>query len=162
MSKHYALSYKQQIIERLTGRNAMSARQVAREAGLGQPTVSRWLREARTLPPVAGQKRGSRQWSIEEKVRVLAAGSKLTGSQLTQLLEREGLVLAEFERWRLALDSDNPKPSVTATRRIRALEREVARKDKALAEAAALLILKKKAELLWGVVDDDTDEESEK
>ena len=48
------------------------------------------------------------------------------------------------------------------TNRIRALERELARKEKALAEAAALLILKKKTPDLFGDEDDDTDEGNEK
>ncbi len=41
-------------------------------------------------------------------------------------------------------------------RRVRALERELARKDKALAELAALVALKKKLELLWGDEDEST------
>ena len=61
-------------------------------------------------------------------------------------IEREGLLLAEVEQWRLAL-GDEVSASLAATKRIRQLERELARKDKALAEAAALLILKKK----WGI-----------
>jgi len=35
------------------------------------------------------------------------------------------------------------------------LESELRRKDKALAEASALLILKKKANLIWGESEDD-------
>lgn len=46
-------------------------------------------------------------------------------------------------------------------RRVRDLERELRRKDKALAEAAALLVLKKKAQAIWGDEDDNTDPENE-
>ena len=53
-----------------------------------------------------------------------------------------------------------PRPA--DQRRIRELEKEVSRKDKALAETAALLVLAKKAESLWGDVDDGTDDRSEK
>jgi hypothetical protein len=42
-------------------------------------------------------------------------------------------------------------------KRIRELERDLRRKDKALAETAALLVLKKKAQAIWGDEDDDTD-----
>ena len=73
---------------------------------------------------------------------MLSEASKLSGSQLTAMLQREGLLLAELEQWRLALGED--KASVATTKRIRKLERELARKEKALAEAAALLVLKKK------------------
>jgi len=51
--------------------------------------------------------------------------------------------------------------SIATTKRIRKLERELARKEKALAEAAALLVLKKKLEHLQEDEDDDTDEGSE-
>jgi hypothetical protein len=46
-------------------------------------------------------------------------------------------------------------------KRIRTLERELARKEKALAEAATLLVLKKKLQALEVDEDVDTDEEHE-
>ena len=70
--------------------------------------------------------------------------------------------LAEFEQWRLALDEEG-RASMAVTNRIRELERELARKEKALAEAAALLDSKKKSPAAcWEDEDDDTDEENEK
>jgi hypothetical protein len=51
-----------------------------------------------------------------------------------------------------------PKPAKRAeTKRINELEKELRRKDKALAETAALLVLKKKAQAIWEDEDDDTD-----
>jgi 5-methylthioribose kinase len=148
------------MIERMTGGSPESARQVARETGISQETLSRWLRLAHRLPEVAAKRQTTKTWSIDEKVRVLSEASKLSGSQLTTMLQHEGLLLAELEQWRLALGED--KASIATTKRIRKLERELARKEKALAEAAALLILKKKVDHLWEDEDDDTDEESEK
>ena len=52
---------------------------------------------------------------------------------------------------------------MSTNKRIRQLERELARKEKALAEAAALLVLKKKVEVLYGEDEgDDTKGENEK
>jgi hypothetical protein len=51
--------------------------------------------------------------------------------------------LAEYEQWRIALD-EGGAASTSTNKRIRQLERELARKEKALAEATALLIFKKK------------------
>ena len=70
-------------------------------------------------------------------------------------------VLAEFEQWRLALE-EGGRASCATTKRIRKLERELARKEKALAEAAALLVLKKTVESLYDDVEDGTAEENEK
>jgi hypothetical protein len=84
-----------------------------------------------------------RLWTVEQKARVLADASQLDAEELTAYLEREGVKLAEYEQWRLALD-EGGAAAVSTNKRIRQLERELARKEKALAEAAALLILKKK------------------
>ena len=93
--------------------------------------------------------------------RGLSIGAISAALRLTELLEREGLLLAEYERWRLAL-AEEGRASLAITKRIRALERELARKEKALAEAAALLVLKKKVNRLWEGEDDGSDEENER
>jgi len=146
------------MIERLTGNSPDSARKVAAQTGISQQTLSRWLQEARSVPDVPlKKKRTGKTWTVNEKVRVLGEAATMNGAQLTGLLEREGLLLAELEQWRLAL-GDEVSASLAATKRIRRLERELARKDKALAEAAALLVLKKKVGHLWEGEDDDTNE----
>ena len=68
---------------------------------------------------------------------------------------------AEYDQWRLAL-GDEGQASLATMRRIRVLERELARKEKALAEAAALLVLKKKLQVLEEDEDDEHDEEPER
>ncbi len=159
MTRPFSLAYKQKMLERLTGKTAVSARQLAMETGMRQQTLSRWLQAASSVP-VMPAKRPLRTWPLDEKLRILTEASRLTGAELTRVLQREGLLLAEFEQWRLAL-ADDGRGSMASTKRIRALERELARKDKALAEAAALLVLKKKVDHLWEAADDDTGTETE-
>jgi hypothetical protein len=107
------------------------------------------------LKPTAGER------TVQDKARVLAAAANLDGQALTAYLEGEGVKFAEYEQWRLALDEGGAAATST-NRRIRHLERELARKEKALAEAAALLLLKKKLQSLYGEdEDDDTSTESE-
>ena len=91
---------------------------------------------------------------------MLAEAANLSGDELCAYLEREGVRLVEFERWRVALEEEGRQSSST-TKRIRKLERELARKEKALAEAAALLVLKKTISSLHCDEDDDTEEPSE-
>ena len=159
MTKPFSLAFKQKMVARLTGKDAVSARHLALEAGLRQQTLSRWVQEASSLPLMPA-KRPRRDWSIEEKIRILAKASPLTGTELTDCLQREGVRAAEFEQWRLALGEEG-RASLATMKRIRALERELARKEKALAEAAALLVLKKKLQPLGEDEDVDTDEEHE-
>jgi transposase len=162
VTRPFSIPYKQKMIERMTGKGANSARRLARETGISQETLSRWLREAHSLPLMGERNREAKVRSIDEKIRILAEASKLTGAALTEFLAREGLSLGDMEQWRLALDEEG-RASKATTKRIRKLERELARKEKALAEAAALLVLKKKVEHLYQEDEDaDTDEENEK
>lgn len=159
MTRPYSLAYKRKMLERLTGKDAVSARQLAMESGMRQQTLSRWLQDACSVP-VMSIKPTHHRWGVDEKLRILTEAHHLTGAELTRVLQREGVLLAEFEQWRLAL-ADDGRGSMATTKRIRALERELARKDKALAEAAALLVLKKKVAHRWEVADDDTSPETE-
>lgn len=163
MSKPFSVAFKRKMVQRLTGNNAVSASQLARETGIRQQNLSRWLQEARSLPIMVDKpKPAVREWTVEQKARVLAEACNLGGEELTSYLEREGVKLAEYEQWRIALEEGGAASAAT-NKRIRQLERELARKEKALAEAAALLILKKKVETLYGEDEDsDTNGQNEK
>jgi hypothetical protein len=73
-----------------------------------------------------------KQKMVERKARILAEASTLNGEQLTAYLDREGVKLAHFERWCVALEEEG-QGSTATSKRIRNLERELARKEKALA-----------------------------
>ena len=162
MTKPYSEAFKQRMVQRLIGKGAVSATELARETGVAQQNLSRWLMEARSFPKVPPDRPKPRTWTVAEKARIVADAANLEGDKLTALLQREGVKLADLERWRLALE-DRETASAAMAKRVRTLERELARKEKALAEAAALLILKKKVEALYPEdEDDDTDKGSDK
>jgi len=100
-----------------------------------------------------------RSKSAEEKLRLVVAGAGLEGQALGELLRREGLHEAELGQWRQAavsgLEQLAGKPSAQA-RELAAVKKELARKERALAEAAALLMLEKKVHGIWGDADENT------
>ncbi len=63
------------MVQRLVGRDAISARKLEQEVGVPQTTLSRWLEEARSLPRVSTPKK-SKTWSVDDKVRILGGGGK--------------------------------------------------------------------------------------
>jgi transposase-like protein len=160
MSKRYSLAFKKKMVEQLTGKDPPTQSEVAAKYGVAQYTLSRWLLEARSLPLMPPRPPKPRTWPIDQKIRVLAEASKLNGAELAAYLERERVTLGELEQWRLALEEEGRASKATMFR-IRKLERELARKEKALAELAALLVLKKKVDQLQEDEDDDTDEGTE-
>jgi transposase-like protein len=154
------MAFKQQMVARLTGVNAPSAAQLARETGIKQQNLSRWLSEARSLPFVAPANGVVSSWTVEQKARIIAQAAELAGDRLTEYLQGEGLKLGLFRRWRLAL-AEAGEESVGMTKRIRKLERELTRKEKALAEAAAFLVLRESVERIIQKEEDDIDGQSE-
>jgi transposase len=151
----------------------MSANALAQEVGVQQPTLSRWLREAGTVEDVSKKKpKGKRpppegrrpsEWSAEEKVRVVIASGALVDAELGEFLRREGLHEEDLARFRdevrhaaVAGLTTSKKPRSDEQKRIKDLERELKRKEAALAETAALLVLRKKAGALWGGEGEDT------
>jgi transposase len=150
----------------MAGPEAISANRLSQEVGIGQPTLSKWRRQAEgrmrsvklDSPP-----RRPEDWSPEERLRVVLEASRLSDDELGAFLRREGLSEAVLEEWRTAaLDALRPQKKPSAdSRRVRELEKQLRRKDKALAEAAALLVLQKKAQAIWGDEDDDTGPKSD-
>ena len=156
----YSPAFKSRMLRRLIGPSAMSANALAQEVGVGQPLLSRWLRESRTVEGMGSSKR--RKWTGAEKLRVVIAARGLSETDLGVLLRREGVHEAELTAWQAAAeaalnDASRRTPRSADAQRIHELERELRRKDTALAETAALLVLKKKVQAIWGDADDTTD-----
>ena len=102
-------------------------------------------------------------WSAEEKLQVVLESSSISSEELGAFLRSKGLHESHLEQWRSQmLNGLHGKASLKKTKKngqtkeVKELKRELARKDKALAEAAALLVLKKKAQAIWGDEDEDT------
>jgi transposase-like protein len=172
----YSDLFKNAMIQKMTGPAAMSATALSRQVEVSQVTLSKWLRTAgfdssygfpnnayEYSQMTKGPKRPS-DWRAEDKLKVVMEAAALDEEQLGAFLREKGLHLTHLEQWRLQiLDALQNSPSKKRakgqkddTRRIRALEKELRRKDKALAETAALLVLKKKAREIWGDEDDPT------
>ena len=156
----YSPAFKSRMLRRLIGPSAMSANALANEVGVGQELLSRWLRESRNVEDMPSSKK--RKWTGAEKLRVVIAARGLSETELGALLRREGLHASELTAWQAAAeaalhDVTRRAPRSADAQRIQELERELRRKDAALAETAALLVLKKKVQAIWGDEDDTTD-----
>lgn len=176
----YSEAMKARMIKRMTGPRAVSAHALAEETGIPQPTLSRWLRHAGTVglvsksrpkapPSESPSPKRVQDWTARQKVQAVMETAALSEEDLGAYLRRNGLHREQLEQWRQqviegatgALEDGTTKRkrggSTSAEhKRIRELERQLHRKDKALAETTALLVLKKKFEALFGDEEGDT------
>lgn len=144
-----------------------SATSLSAEVGVTQETLSRWLREASNVGGMKSKRSPSakphpKQRNPQDKLRLIIEAGALSGDELGEFLRREGIHEADLTRWReSSLEGLSGKVTTAATanatdKRVRDLEKQLRRKDKALAETAALLVLQKKVQEIWGDGDDDT------
>jgi transposase-like protein len=170
---------KARMVRKMAGPAAWSATALADETGIPQPTLSRWLREAGSVTGVSKAKTPSSESSAPtspardtpapaarrpqdlgplERAKVVLEASELGDDELGEFLRRRGLHREQLTQWREALEAalaSTPRRPRGESQRVRELERELARKDKALAETAAIIVLQKKVAALFGEAGDD-------
>jgi len=139
----------------------MSAMALSQDVGVSQGTLSRWLREAGSIEAMSKKRsnpahQSPREWSIEKKIRVVYEAMSLSDDELGEFLRREGLHEVQLQEMRQAVEealSGGKKRAAKKSRidakKIKKLERELVRKEKALAEVTALLVLKKKLDAYY-------------
>lgn len=123
----YSMALKQHLIARLADANAPSAAQLARETGIRQQNLSRWLNAAQSPPLRASGDPILASWTVLQKARIIVQAAGLTADQLSTYLESEGVTLSCFRRWRRALEEAREEP-VGMTKRNRLREEQLTRK----------------------------------
>ena len=140
--------------------------ELAEETGINPVTLYSWRKQARSAGvAVLGDGKQSELWSSADKLRVVVESAGLNETELAEYCRRKGLYVEQILAWRIACEQANASTDTQtkvsreqgkqAAKRIKQLERELQRKESALAEAAALLILRKKADAIWGTGEED-------
>lgn len=162
----YSEEFKEQVVRKMMAPNAMSVAQVSRDAGVSEATLYNWRDRFRnTGKAVPADPSNPENWSGENKLSVVIETAGLNEQELAEYCRRKGLYVEQIARWRdsAMVGTETQRPLSAEERRelqkdrkkIRKLEKELRRKEKALAETAALLVLQKKAQAIWGDTEDD-------
>jgi transposase len=153
--KRHSEEFKEAIVSKIVNRGARTIDEICLGEGITKSTAANWLRIRGKASGMVKQL-GTKQWSSEEKLNAVADIRGLTEEKFGEYLRREGLHSQQVLAWRdemmRGLSQARPSAAKKDERdeKIKSLERELLRKDKALAEASALLILQKKIDLIWG------------
>ena len=171
MQAKFSRAFKLQAVEKVLSRNDdVRFSDVALSLGVGCSTLYAWVDKSRnyqfesiSMAEKIAMTRDKRpqDWSLEEKLNMIIACASLSEEALHGHCREQGVYPHHVTQWKLDLVKGNAvKESVAPgeLKRLRAenltLKREVHRKDKALAETAALLVLQKKVHEIWGSDED--------
>lgn len=156
----YSEERKQQILSKLLPPSNMTVAEVSRIEGVGLQTLYNWRDKAKQQGrPVPGSKLTSEHWSAEAKFATVLETASLNEAELSEYCRTKGLYVDQVKAWKadaLRGFMSSREQELEAKRQrqadhkeIKQLKSELRRKEKALAETAALLVLRKKLNALW-------------
>ena len=170
MRARFTQSFKIQAVEKALRRSGgTSVGDVAKSLGVGYSTLQKWLAQSRNQELVirtesmAKEKR-PQDWGLEEKLNMVIACGSLDEAGINELCREKGIYPHHVTQWKQAFaegatGSDKTTVQVETKhlkQENKGLKKELRRKEKALAETAALLVLQKKVNAIWGNDEDNS------
>jgi transposase-like protein len=167
--RRYSEAVKADVRRRMSPPQRQSVSQISAELGIHVVTLYNWRKSWRLQGEVVpASEKDPEGWGATDKFTVVLETAGLNATELSAYCRERGLFPEQVERWRQASQDANEKPVLTLKeqrelerlraqdqREIKRLKQELRRKEKALAEAAALLIASKKIQAFWGEEGDD-------
>lgn len=163
--RNYSEEFKSAMVTKLARPDGISAIALSQEVGIPHQTLSRWLKEYANFRGNGGGIMKSKRpvdWTAEKKLKAIVEYENLDEEQKgCKYLRTKGLHSVHLERWQqefveaYAYRNRKTRGGDPKQKRIKELEKDLGRKEKALAETAALLVLKKKAQAIWGDPEDE-------
>jgi transposase-like protein len=162
--RRYSEAVKADVRRRMSPPHRQSVAQISAELGIHVITLYKWRKAWRLQGEVVpASQKDPEGWGASDKFTVVLETAGLNSTELAAYCRERGLFPEQVDRWRQAAQDANAQPLLTMAdqkdlqkrhqedqREIKRLQQELRRKDKALAEAAALLIASKKIQAYWG------------
>ena len=162
--RHYSDDFKKSAVEKMLNRGGRQISAISEETGVARPTLYQWKKKFGNVLGMKKIQQRPQDKAAKDKFKAVIEYEKLPEDKRGEFLRRHGLHIEHIEEWReqmqralIPCKDKKVERSERAVdrRKIKELETEIKRKDKALAETAALLVLKKKANLIWGIGEDE-------
>jgi transposase-like protein len=148
----YGEKFKQRAVARLLPPESSAISTVSQEMGISVATLERWRADALSMPA------RERAWTAAARLQAVITTAAMDEAQLGAWCREQGVYPSELQQWKsdatAALTESteervSPQQAREDKKRIKELERDLRRKDKALAETAALLVLSKQMEAIF-------------
>ncbi len=160
----YSIQVQEALIKKVLLGNKRQ-HEIAKEFGIGRSTIGKWLKEYKQKGSIKlnTKEKRPKDWTAEERISSLIETGLMTVEKRTAWCRKNGIFIHNLEQWKkdaiATMIPGSNKEQIEKERNLKreivSLKKDLSRKDKALAETAALLVLKKKAQAIWGEPEDD-------
>jgi len=162
MKTKYQSGFKEQALRKVFARSSdRTVESIASDLNMNVGTLRGWMKNAsrdeKNPPPKSAH---ATDWTLAQRLLALHESHDLKEEALNAWCRERGLFAHDLTKWRSDFCASPAAASREESLELRQLrqanqqlQRELNRKDKALAEAAALLVLQKKYRALWAVED---------
>jgi len=176
MSQKYTEGFKIQAVEKALNRSPeISLTEMANTLGISRSALQRWITQSKNhqletisanapllVPTMTEKEKRPQDWSLEERLKLIIKSDGLSEEDRNKLCRSQGIFAHHIDEWKqqfiigTAASSESKKQVTVKSLRdeIKELNKDLNRKNKALAETAALLVLKKKVNAIWGSDED--------
>jgi len=163
-------SFKIQAVEKALSRSPQtSLQEIADNLGVGYSTLGKWISKSRKHElesdhtVMKTKEKRPQDWSLEERLNMVIACASLDEEETNAYCREQGVYSHHVMQWKKDFTQQHSATSKASTKaenktlkaQNKILTKELNRKDKALAETAALLVLQKKVNAIWGNNEDD-------
>ncbi len=157
----YSKEFKDKIVSRMLPPNNESISSLSKEIQIGEQTLRNWRDKTRKSGVAApGNNQNAQRWSSQDKFLIVIETAGMNEAEIAEYCRQKGIFLEEIKSWKdICLNANGGvaeeasrlnKELKNKSKEIKDLEKELHRKEKALAETAALLVLRKKINAIWG------------
>lgn len=154
----YSSELKEAALEKLSAHYRPSISSVAREFGISPRTLRSWKnwRKHRLGEEAVNKPKREQDWSLEKRFQVVVETTNMSEDELGAYCRRHGLHSTTIALWRenclntLRSKSEQDTEKQELKDELKAVKKDLKRKEKALAEASARLFLQKKMDDIWG------------
>ncbi|MBM7558180.1 transposase [Halanaerobacter jeridensis] len=161
--KVYSKKLKESVFKRLAPPNAEKVPALAEELNIPKNTLYGW--RSKVLKQSSKTSKKASNWSSQDKFQAVLETASLPELETSKYCREKGIHLEELKSWIKQCQSANnttfedtkkiKKNLKTEQNKNKELQKELRHKEKALAETAALLVLRKKANAIWADPEED-------
>lgn len=159
----YSSDLKEKVIKLMLPPHNISVRELTEKHNISEQSLYKWKKAAKANGAVVQNHSGKKEkYSNEVKLNIIIETAGLNNQELSEYCRKKGIYTNEIKSWKSSFITGKTETETIIKQELKSkdaelksVKKELHRKEKALAEAAAILVLRKKVQAIWNSDEED-------